>query len=342
MPEPTTPPDPRALDATMVPTPEGHPVADPLAGRRRLLSTSAGSHQDAFEPVDWAILSFTALVWGSSFLFIDIGLDSFTPPVVALARLLLGAATLALFARARRSVDRADLGRIAVLGVVWMGIPMLLFPLAQQHVDSSVAGMINGATPLFTTLVAVVLLRRLPGRWQVVGLAVGFLGVVAIGLPNVRGADASPFGVGLLLLAVLLYGFAFNLAVPLQQRHGALPVLLRAQLVAVVVVAPFALVGLPESEWSWPGAGAMVALGVLGTGLAFPAMTTLVGRVGGPRGSIATYLVPVVAIVLGVVVRSEQVATLALGGVALVIAGAWLTSRRQITGLPTPPPRDAR
>ncbi len=306
--------------------PRRHPSAAP----QRLAATAAGTHDDAFRPMDWALLMGIALVWGASFLFIDIGLDAFAPSVVAFARLGLGASALAMFPRARRAVDRADMPRIALLGLVWMGAPLMLFPFAQQHVDSSVAGMINGATPLATAVVAAVWLRRLPGRWQLVGLLIGFLGVVAISLPNVRGADASAYGVALVLLAVTLYGFAFNLAVPLQQRYGSMPVLLRAQLVAAAAVAPFAATGIPASTWSWTSALAMVVLGVVGTGLAFPAMTTLVGRVGGPRGSVAIYLVPVIAIILGVLVRDEQVAVIALVGTALVIVGAWLTSRREV------------
>jgi len=303
----------------------------PRPGERpgRLAATATGTHLDAFGGAEWGLLAGIALVWGASFLFIDIGLDAFAPPVVTFARLALGAATMAAFPRARTRVDRADLPRIALLGVVWMAAPLLLFPVAQQHVDSSVAGMINGAAPLTTAVVAALLLRRLPGRWQRVGLGLGFLGVVAIGLPNVQGAEASPFGVGLLLLAVTLYGFAFNLAVPLQQRYGSMPILLRAQLVATVVVAPFAMTGIPASTWSWSSALAMVALGVVGTGLAFPAMTTLVGRVGGTRGSIPIYLVPVIAIGLGVFVRGEEVASIALLGTGLVLLGAWLTSRAE-------------
>lgn len=308
--------------------------------RERLATTAAGTQSDAFGAAEWLLLAAVAMVWGSSFLFMDIGLDAFAPGVVTFARLGLGAATLALFPAARRPVDRFDLPRVALLGVVWMAIPLSLFPLAQQHVDSSVAGMINGAAPLSTAVVSAVLLRRLPARWQLAGLVIGFLGVVAISVPNVRGADASPFGVVLLLLAITLYGFAFNMAVPLQQRYGSMPVLLRSQVFAAVVVAPFAAAGIDDSTWSWPSAWAMIPLGVLGTGLAFPAMTTLVGRVGGPRGSVAIYLVPAVAIVLGVLVRGDSVASTALVGTALVIVGAWLTSRREPV-LPTksgPPP----
>ncbi len=302
--------------------------------RAPLATTAAGTRLDAFGPSEWALLASIAMIWGASFFFIEIGLEAFAPTVVAFARIALGAGALAAFPRARRPVDRADLPRVALLGIVWMGVPLTLFPLAQQHIASSVAGMINGATPLATAVVAAVLLRRMPGRWQLAGLAIGFLGVVAISLPNVRGADAAPHGVTLVLLAVVLYGFAFNLAVPLQQRYGSLPVLLRAQLVAAIAVAPFAAAGIPDSTWSWTSAAAMLALGAVGTGLAFAAMTSLVGRVGGPRGSVSVYLVPVVAILLGVLVLGEHVAPLALFGTALVILGAWLTSRREP---PTPP-----
>jgi drug/metabolite transporter (DMT)-like permease len=131
------------------------------------------------------------------------------------------------------------------------------------------------------------------------------------------------------LLATVLYGLAANLAVPLQQRYGSLPVLLRAQGVALVVIAPFGLAALPRSTFALGPALAMLPLGVLGTGLAFALMATLVGRVGGPRGSIAIYVVPVVAMVLGVVALGERIHPLAVAGTALVLVGAWITSRRE-------------
>lgn len=90
---------------------------------------------------------------------------------------------------------------------------------------------------------------------------------------------------------------------PLQQKYGSLPVLFNAQLAALVIVIPFGLIQIPGSTWARASALAMIPLGALGTGLAFVLMATLVGRVGGPRGSIAIYFVPVVAIVLGVIVR---------------------------------------
>lgn len=297
--------------------------------RRRLLETSGGTLTEAFGAPEWGLLAGIALIWGSSFVFMAIGLESLRPGVISLARVGLGAAALALVPRARRAVDRADMPRIALLGLVWMAAPLTLFPIAQQWIDSSVAGMINGAMPLTTAVWSVALLHRTPGPHQLWGLLVGFAGVAAISWPSVQDSTATALGTGLVVAAVVLYGLAANLAVPLQHRYGSLPVLLRAQVVALVAMAPFGLWQLGGSTWEWGPVLAMVPLGVLSTGLAFVAMATLVGRVGGPRGSVAVYFVPVVAIVLGVAVRGEAVHPLAVAGTALVLVGAWLASRRE-------------
>jgi drug/metabolite transporter (DMT)-like permease len=193
-----------------------------------------------------------------------------------------------------------------------------------------VAGMLNGAVPLFGAAWAVLLLRRPLARAQTLGLLVGFAGVLAISWPELEGSRATTLGAALVLVAVTCYGLAVNLAVPLQQRYGSLPVLLRAQLVALLLLLPFGLWSLPGSHLEWGPALAMLPLGILGTGLAFVLMTTLVGRVGGPRGAVATYFIPVVAIALGVVFLGERVAPAALLGTGLVLAGAWLTSRREV------------
>ncbi|MFH1331421.1 MAG: DMT family transporter [Actinomycetota bacterium] len=295
--------------------------------RRPMLTTAHGTRPEAFGPAEWALLTAIALMWGSSFLWIAEGLDHFSPPVVSLSRLLLGAAALALFPRTRRPVERADWPRLILLALVWMAVPLLLYPIAQQWVDSATAGAVNGSMPLFSTALAALLLRRMPGPAQLAGLAVGFTGVLLVTLSETTGIGGSPLGIALLLFSTVLYAVAFNLAVPLTQRYGSLPVLLRAQLVAIAVVLPFGLWGLPRSEWDWGAAGAMVVLGVLGSGVAFVASTTLGARAGPVRGSIPIYFLPVVAMLLGALVRHETIPCLAIAGVALVIAGAWLSSR---------------
>jgi drug/metabolite transporter (DMT)-like permease len=294
----------------------------------RVITTAPGTRAEAFGPVEWSLLASIGLMWGSSFVFIAEGLEAFRPGLVAFLRIALGTATVALARRARRPVAREDWGRIAVLGLVWMAAPLLLFPIAQQWIDSSLAGMLNGAMPLFSALTAAILLRRAPRRVQVVGLLLGFTGVAAITWPAVQDASVTALGAFLVILATVLYGVAANMAVPLQQKYGALPVVLRAQLVALLAVLPFGLAAIPGSSFEWSSALAMVPLGVGGTGLAFLAMATLVGRAGATRGAVAIYFIPVVATILGVVLRDESVMLVQLAGLALVLASAWLTSRR--------------
>jgi drug/metabolite transporter (DMT)-like permease len=306
---------------------DGPPAA--AAVPRRLLETGRGSRPESFGATEWLLLASIAMIWGSSFLFIDLGLETLRPGVIALSRVALGVAALSLFPAARRPIGREDRARVAFLGVIWAGLPLILFPVAQQWIDSSVAGMLNGAVPLAGAAWAVLLLRRPLPRTHAIGLLVGFAGVLAITWPELQGSRATMLGTSLVVLAVICYGLAVNLAVPLQQRHGALPVLLRAQLAALVLLLPFGLWGLRGSHFAWGPALAMLPLGILGTGLAFVLMTTLVGRVGGPRGAVATYFIPVVAIVLGVLLLDERVAAAAVAGTALVVGGAWLTSRRE-------------
>jgi len=292
-----------------------------------LPTTAHGTNRDAFGSVEWGLLASVALIWGSSFVFMAIGLDAFRPGVVTLARVSLGAFALALVPQARAAIDKEDRRRLFGLGIVWIGIPLTIFPIAQQWIDSSVAGMLNGAVPITSAVWATFLLRRLPGWRQLIGIGIGFVGVVAISLPELVDSSATALGSMLVVGAVVLYGLSTNLVVPLQQKYGSLPVLFNAQIAALIIVVPFGLAQIPGSTWAWSSALAMVPLGVLGTGLAFVFMASLVGRVGGPRGSIAIYFVPVVAIILGVVVRGDAIKPAAIAGTALVLVGAWVASR---------------
>jgi drug/metabolite transporter (DMT)-like permease len=297
--------------------------------RSSLPATTSGTNVHAYTLTDWGLLTAIALIWGSSFLFMEIGLRSFEPGVITLARIGLGAGTLALLPKARSAVEREDLPRIAFLGIIWMAIPLLIFPVAQQWITSSVTGMINGAMPVFTVLWAIYLMRKLPGWRQLLGIGLGFLGMLLVFAPELEVGGDQLIGALLVVLAVSFYGLASNLSVPLSQKYGSLPVVFRAQLVALAFVAPIGLWQIPGSTWSWESVLAMLPLGMLGTGAAFALMATLTGRVGGPRASVAIYFLPIVAIVLGVLILSESVEPIAVAGVLLVMAGAWIASRRE-------------
>src|SRR5688572_31179494 len=109
------------------------------------MTPHARSQHDAFAAQDWAWLVAVALIWGSSYLLIAFGVEHFQPALVAFLRLSFGVAVLALIPAARRPVPRSECRPIALLGIVWLALPFLLFSIAQQSIDSSLAGMLNAA-----------------------------------------------------------------------------------------------------------------------------------------------------------------------------------------------------
>lgn len=271
--------------------------------------------------VDWALLVVPGVIWGASFLFIAEGLEAVAPNGVTFSRIAIGFLTLSLFPSARRPVARADWAGTAALGVLWLAFPLSMFPFAEQHVSSALTGMLNGATPLFVAAVASLLVRQLPDRGVITGLVVGLGGAVVMALPAMGGSN-SAFGVGLIVLALVSYGVALNVARPLQQRNGAVPVMWRALGVALILTAPLGLPEVLQGDWSLRPALAMLCLGAGGTAIANVLTATAAGRLGATKASATAFLIPVVALVLGVVIRHERVTALSLAGAAICLFGA--------------------
>jgi drug/metabolite transporter (DMT)-like permease len=305
-------------------------VPPPGPGRGRLFATAEGSRPDPFGPTEWGLLAAVSLIWGSSYLWIELALRGLDPGVVALGRTSLGFLTIALVPASRRPIAREDRARVVALGLGWVAPPMLLFPIAQAlGTPTALVGMLNGAMPLFATLVAAVLLRRAPGRPQVAGVVLGFAGLLTIALPRVTAGGGAAVGVLLIVGSMTVNAVFASVIVPLQQRYGALPMLRWAMGTGLVAALPTGLRGLTRSVPDPVSLAAMVPLGVVSTGLGFVLWATLVGRAGATRGSIVSYLVPLVAILLGVVVLGERVSGTEVLGMALVLAGAGFVSRRE-------------
>ena len=227
---------------------------------------------------DWLLLVVPGLIWGASFLFIAEGMRSVGPNGVTFVRIFVGFATLSLFAAARGPVMRSDWTGIAGLGVLWLAFPLSMFPFAEQHVSSALTGMLNGANPLFTAIVAAVIAGRAPGRLVMAGVAMGLAGTVLIALPTIGEGRNSVAGVGMIVAALISYGFALDIGRPLQQRNGALPVIWRAQMIALVSMP---LLGVPDmiaAHWKPAPVAALIALGAMGTGVAHVVMSVAAGR----------------------------------------------------------------
>ena len=281
-----------------------------------------------FTPIDWSLFVAVGAIWGASFLFIDIGLDALPPGVITLMRVGLGALALAVLPRQRIAVDPADRPRIVVLSIVWVAVPFTLFPIAEQHISSALAGLLNGGTPIFAAIFAVVLFRQRTRGAQLLGIAIGFVGVVLVSLPSIGDGSSEALGVAMVIAATVCYGLAVTIAAPLQQRYGSVNLMAKVLALATIFTAPYGLWQFSDASWEIGPVVAVVVLGVLGTGLAFALMGNLVGRVGSTRASFITYLIPAVALVLGVAFRGDEVFALELVGIVVIIAGALLASRR--------------
>jgi drug/metabolite transporter (DMT)-like permease len=181
--------------------------------------------------------------------------------------------------------------------------------------------MLNGATPLFVAAVASLIAHQLPERGIVIGLVVGFGGAVVMAWPALGGAS-SALGVGLIMAALISYGIALNIARPLQQRNGAIPVMWRALGVALILTAPLGLPEVLRGEWSLRPALALLCLGAGGTAIANILTATAAGRMGATKASATAFLIPVVALLLGVVVRHERVTAVSLIGAGICLLGA--------------------
>ena len=286
-------------------------------------SSSAGQSPAA----DWLLLTTPGLIWGASFLFIAEGMRAIGPSGVTFFRILVGFGALSLFPAARKPVTRSDWPAIAALGILWLAFPLSMFPFAEQHVSSALTGMLNGANPLFTVIVAALIARRVPSKRVIAGLAVGMTGATLMALPSSGEGHSSAIAVGMIVAALVSYALALNIAGPLQRRRGALPVIWRAQMVALVLTAPLGLPDLVAARWSLGPLGALLALGALGTGVAHAVMSVAAGRLGATRASATTFLIPAEAMFLGIVVRNEKVAPLSVLGSAICATGAWVMRR---------------
>jgi len=276
-----------------------------------------------FGPTEWGLSTVLALTWGSSFLLIALAIEHLDPAVVPLGRSAIGAAALWLFPGAREPIPRAHWPRIALLGLVWMALPFLLFPLA-----SSIAGMMNGALPVVVAAVTAVWLRQAPSAARVVAELVGCGGIVLVALPSVlEGTSADAPGIAMLGGAVLCYAIGLNVARPLLDAYPPIVVLARVLTIAAVWSAPTGVAAMGDVQWTWPMLGSLAALGALGSGMAFVLFGSLLRRTGPVRAMVPTYFTPVVGTVLGVAFNGEHIEALSIAGMCVVILGAWLTSR---------------
>ncbi|NQV96221.1 MAG: DMT family transporter [Acidimicrobiaceae bacterium] len=286
--------------------------------------------------IEWALATGMALIWGSSFLLIEIIIREAPSTFVPLGRSVFGALALLFMPKAREPIAREHHARLWVLGFIWMALPFFLFPLAERTVATSIAGMMNGALPVVVAIVTALWLKTMPSLQRSLAVCIGFVGIVLIAVPSINeGSSADVMGILYLVGALLCYAVGINIARPLQTIYAPETLMFRVVAISVIWSAPLGLAALPRVTFTWQMLSATIALGALGTGAAFFLFGTLLARTGTVRAMIPTYFTPVVSIFLGVLFNDEKIIGLSIVGMIIVLLGAWLTSRPEPTASTT-------
>ena len=299
--------------------------------------------------LDWVLFLVLGLIWGTSYLFIKIGVETLPTFTLVAARLGVGLIlliTVVALAREPLPRDPRIYGHLLVMSVVNIAIPFALITSAERSVDSAVAAILNGGVPLFTIVIAALLLHDEPITVnRIAGLVVGYAGVILlVGRGLGSGApDGAISGELALLGSTASYGFG-NVYARRNVRglRPMIPALFQVLFgfgitgtIALLTEHPF------QAEWTGRTIFAIAWLGLLGSGIAYLLYFRLLKSWGATRTSMVAYLLPVVGIVAGTLVLGEVVDAGVLTGTALVIGGVALVNsrfgQRRIFGRAAPP-----
>ena len=277
------------------------------------------------------LLSF---IWGWSFLFIKVAGDGLTPVTVAWLRVALGALALVLLGRAmgvRLPSGAARWRNLTIAAVLANAMPFTLLVWATEHIATGLTAVLNASTPLFTALAAAAYLHERLKRFQRLGLVVGFVGVaIAAGVGGSDLADSSLLGALAAIAAGACYGVSF---VFMRRNLTDIPPLAAATgqlLVGTALLAPLAIVTSVVDRFDPTPTRvlAVVLLGVVGTGVAYVLNYRLLADLGPTKTSLSTYIIPVVAVVLGVIFLDEPFSLRIVVGGAVIAVGVALVHER--------------
>lgn len=279
------------------------------------------------------------LVWGLSFLFVELALISFTPIGIAFLRGLLGAVSLlVLVAVTRQKLPRVwrHWLHISIVAVLLNAAPGFLFALGQETVSSSIAGVINATTPLMTVLIIISFFRdQTPTFDQFLGIVVGFFGILLVMEIFSSSNQASVAGVITLLMATLCYGLAMPYAKRFVSPLPYSPYVLAASQVsasAALTALPAILWGITHDAITGTSLAGIALLGVLGTGVAYVWNYRNIELAGSVVASLVTYITPVVAVIAGVLVLGDQLSpSQVAGGILIVLSALLVQGRLRVT-----------
>ncbi|NWG91373.1 MAG: DMT family transporter [Parvularculaceae bacterium] len=294
-------------------------------------------------PIDWMLLAALTAIGGSSFTFIHAAIETVPPALVAIGRLWIAAGALILVMKARRqnfppllvrTNGRSRLNMIwrwmIAIGIVGYSIPFLIFPWAQQYVESGLAGVYMAFMPLWTLALAYFFADEKLTPAKVAGFLLGFAGVlILLGPAAISGVKTSGFlAQAGLLVATLCYAVSVVLT---RRAPGASAAVLSAGVVgmgAVFATPAFFFSTFEPSQWSPESVASVIVLGLGPTALAGIIIFTVVARAGASFMALANYLTPIVAVFLGAILFHERLDFGVFAALALILAGVAISQRR--------------
>jgi len=293
-------------------------------------------HDHASPLGTWLRFAAAGLVWGSSFLFIKVALDGVSFGQVAWSRAVLGAlALVVVFAVSRRKLPRQLIvwTHFTVLAFLFAVFPYLLFAWAEQYVSSGLASIYNATTPIMTAIFATLVFRvEKLTRSQIAGVTLGIFGVLVIIAPWQTGDISGSFlGQLACLGAALCYGAAMSYQrrfVAPYRIAGVTSATMNIGIAAVVYLLLTPLVAVGPVTLTLPVVASLLALGVLGTGMAYVWNYRVLAEWGPTRTSTVTYITPVIGVILGILVLKETMSWHEPVGAVLVILGVLLAQGR--------------
>lgn len=284
----------------------------------------------------WILISILALIWGSSFILIKKGLQGFRPEQVGSMRLMFAWLAFLPFVLFKfKEIPWKKVKYIAGVGLFGNGIPAFLFAMAQTKVPSSVAGTLNGLTPLFALLIGISLFKLSFSLAKISGVVIGFLGAVLLVWGNTpANVPFSTNGYALfIVLATCMYGLSVNILKKYLQEIN--PIMISA--VAFSIIGPPAAIYLFSTDFlhtlsTQPGAyaamGYISILAVVGTSFALIIFNILIQKTDVVTGSVVTYLIPIVSVIWGML--DGEIFTMShFLGLVLVLTGVWLSSKKR-------------
>jgi drug/metabolite transporter (DMT)-like permease len=271
-----------------------------------------------------------AAIWGASFMFIKVAVRQVDPLALVWLRVVLAAIVLvptALVVVGRPGVEeaRAAAGRLVGLGLLNSALPFALISWAETRIASGLAAILQAAAPLFTVMIAAGIGHERAKGFRLAGFLVGFVGVAMLVGAHVGGGLLPALAV---VLAALSYSAAGLFTVRRLREIEPLVIAAGSMVGAAIVMTPFGLATLPGSLPGWKETASVVVLGIVGTGIAYVLYFEMIREAGASRSILVTYLVPPVALAYGVLLLGESIQVDAIAGLALILGGVTLASRR--------------